>query len=321
MSGAPDADRGALAFAEKLMTVLAEGSFTGTYKYGVMLALIDLCLEQPTTSGAAPASIAVEQLAEKVIELYWRHALPYPAPHPEVLKQNTTGQMELVTRIREFRERHSGDETGSLSRARMQAHVAYDRLVRDVEWKLAEMPLPRLQSVGRTHDEFIYRIAWNREIKRSQYFALGRERSLHLAREAGDHLVRLAGLLRPMIQREWVRFIADLNRQIFPEADLEDFLFGVARGSLGPVRKPLHDLHEGRCFYCGGQLRDGWEIDHFVPWSRHPDNGIENLVAADRGCNGAKRAHLAANEHVERWLLRTGEKKLALGQIANDLRG
>jgi hypothetical protein len=34
----------------------------------------------------------------------------------------------------------------------------------------------------------------------------------------------------------------------------------------------------------------GWAVaarprDHFIPWSRHPDNGIENLVVTDRRCN------------------------------------
>ena len=50
------ADRGSsgLALAEQLLTVLADGAFTATYKYAVLLALVDLCVEQSTRTGGAP---------------------------------------------------------------------------------------------------------------------------------------------------------------------------------------------------------------------------------------------------------------------------
>jgi hypothetical protein len=35
-------------------------------------------------------------------------------------------------------------------------------------------------------------------------------------------------------------------------------------------------------------------VDHFIPWSRHADDGLDNLVAADARCNGQKRDFLAA---------------------------
>jgi hypothetical protein len=42
-------------------------------------------------------------------------------------------------------------------------------------------------------------------------------------------------------------------------------------------------------------------VDHFIPWSRYRDDGLDNLVLADRGCNGAKRDFLASARHVKRW--------------------
>ena len=38
----------------------------------------------------------------------------------------------------------------------MRAPEAYERLVRLVEWKLIEMPLPRLQTMGQSPRAFIY---------------------------------------------------------------------------------------------------------------------------------------------------------------------
>ena len=65
-------DRGAIAFAEQLLTVLEEGSFTATYKYAVILALLDLCLEHSTRAGAAPSSLSRTSLFEASAEFLLR---------------------------------------------------------------------------------------------------------------------------------------------------------------------------------------------------------------------------------------------------------
>jgi hypothetical protein len=46
------------------------------------------------------------------------------------------------------------------------------------------------------------------------------------------------------------------------------------------------------------------EVDHFMPWTRHPDNTIQNLVVVDRACNNAKRDFLATTSHLDRWVKR-----------------
>ena len=83
-------DRGALAFAENILGLLGDGSFTATYKYAVILGLMDLCLEQSGRSGAAPSMVTTRQLSERVIELYWTHTLPFE--RGAVLRQNSHGQ-------------------------------------------------------------------------------------------------------------------------------------------------------------------------------------------------------------------------------------
>ncbi len=42
-------------------------------------------------------------------------------------------------------------------------------------------------------------------------------------------------------------------------------------------------------------------MDHIIPWTRHPNDAIENLVPADRRCNGAKSDSLPAIGHIARW--------------------
>jgi hypothetical protein len=57
--------------------------------------------------------------------------------------------------------------------------------------------------------------------------------------------------------------------------------------------------------------------DHFLPWARHADNSIDNLVAAHDDCNLKKHDFLAAAEHVERWRQRSVLHAKDLARIAN----
>ena len=85
------------------------------------------------------------------------------------------------------------------------------------------------------------------------------------------------------------------------ELRLHEFLFGANRIGLGPLAEPLHEIQDGRCFYCDRPRMGDWEIDHFLPWSRWPDNRLDNLVLAHKRCNNDKRAALAGVRYLGRW--------------------
>ena len=51
---APQPERGAIGFAERLIALLDEGGFTATYKFALLLALLDSCLESTSATGAPP---------------------------------------------------------------------------------------------------------------------------------------------------------------------------------------------------------------------------------------------------------------------------
>lgn len=296
---APPEDRGPIAFAEKLLTLLDEGRFTATYKYALLLALMDTCLEHASASGGAPESVTTRDLAGKVLELYWPQALPFPGRAGAiVLRQNTGREARILQRIRAFREAHA---VATVTEARFADPNGFEALLDDIEWTLALMPIPKLQRLGDAHVPFVYRIGWDDDVRQRDFRSPGFDRRLHLQPGAGDHLIRLAGLLRPLIQRQWASMVANLNRDAVESADLDQFLFGAERLALARVRVALREIQHDRCFYCGTIFRSTVHVDHFIPWARYPDNGIENLVAAHPACNEAKRAHLAAAEHVSRW--------------------
>ncbi|HEX6212115.1 MAG TPA: HNH endonuclease domain-containing protein [Methylomirabilota bacterium] len=302
--------RDAIGFAEKVLELLDEGRYTATYKYAVLLALIDLCLEGTQASGIPPAMVTTRQLADKIVEIYWPHTAPFRPARADVLRQNASGQAEIVSAILKFRSRHAPDASAPRWHAQRAAPAAYERLVRTIEWKLIEMPLPRLQMMGQSHDAFIYEIHWDTRVQRRDVERRpaedggGFDNRVLLKPGVGDYLLQLNGLLRPLIQRRWAAMVAQLNR--LEDARLETFLFGADRVHTARIRAGLWEIQGCRCFYCDERLREptGGQVDHFVPWSRYPDDSLDNLVLADVACNGFKSSSLAAADHVVRWARR-----------------
>ncbi len=323
----------AIGLAERILAILDEGRFSATYKFAVLSALIDLCLEHTSADELAPDMVTTRQLATKVIELYWPQTAGYAVADrpPAVLRQagNTVEeQAEIVSAIVDFRAAIAADPYCPLERARRAAADDWRRLVDAVEWVLIKYPLPRVQRVGKLRDEFLYTIAWDEEIKKSVVTAYQQQdpgefdNRIQLREGVGDALVRLHGLVRPLLQRRWAQKVAGLNG--LDVVRLEEHLFGSRRVALDPVCDDLVALHGGRCFYCDGALGDAAgrrvQIDHFVPWARHPDNAVENLVPAHERCNGQKRDFLAARDHVRRWRERIARRRDDLALIAERAR-
>jgi len=318
-------ERGAIALAERVLAVLDEGTFSATYKFALFTAILDVCIERTSRHGLPPTVITTRQLAARVLELYWNHSVPYGAQG--VLRQGGTvagGQAEIVRRIERTRARWASSQTDTLFRARLDHRDEFSRLLAFTEWKLIEMPIPRLQVLGRREDRFLYEYNWTQEIRRatvSEYQRGGASRfdnRLLLRPGVAENLVRLNGVLRPLFYRQWALMVASMNR--LPEAELERFLFGSERVPLDTIRAPLRDLQDDRCFYCHRRLDRRADVDHFIPWSRYPDDGLDNLVAADPRCNGSKRDFLAAAEHVERWVRRTQQLDGQLADMAREIR-
>lgn len=146
-----------VAFAEKALTLLELGSFSATYKYALFTAIMDLCLESAARSRAIDTVITTRQLAERVLELYWQHAVPYEGG--SILRQGgvrSDNQAEILRAISDFRVHYAGETGVSSFRARLAHPAAFEALLHKVEWKLIEMPIPRLQRVGQEEDRFLY---------------------------------------------------------------------------------------------------------------------------------------------------------------------
>lgn len=330
-------DQDALALAERVMGILDDGSFSATYKFALFTAILDLCLEKKFVKGVAPESLSTAHLADRVIELYWDHVQPYGGERTLRQGGGSNEQAEILSLIEKARTHWSRSGIETIHRARTDK-ARFQSLVWNIEWKLIEMPIPRLQVLGRQEDRFLYEYNWSKPMPRAvvtryqrahaggarttqSLSTSGFDNRLILLPGVADQLVRLNGILRPLFYRSWAAMVARMNK--LKESELEEFLFGRRRVSLDSVRAPLRELQDDRCFYCYEKLSGPFDVDHFIPWTRYPDNGLDNLVVAHALCNNRKRDFLAAANHVEYWSERgrTREREIAtLAQARNWLR-
>lgn len=284
---APSSDE-QVKFLLHVQRLLAEGSFVATYKHALLLSIADVCVERGDDSGGR-LRITTEELAEKFISYYWRQAVPYhTAGRPSaVLKQNKGKQATIISLILEAREAYGG------SLARLKANAApWRRLKKSVAETIRDMPLWKLQTLGRNRVEFLY----DHDPRQGHVVVLN---------EGVCFCLRLFyGLVHELVRGAWLRFVRGINENrllLGDVSDLLDFMFGSSRAPLHVYRPILIEYQSGRCFYCLRPLKGKTDVDHFIPWSRYPVDLGHNFVLTHSTCNAQKSDRLAAVEHLERW--------------------
>ena len=75
------------------------------------------------------------------------------SPLNTVPKQNNSGLAEIISRIERFRQ---NNQYSTLFKAKRQNEKGYKSLLDNIEKKLIEMPLPRLQYFGQQEQRFVY---------------------------------------------------------------------------------------------------------------------------------------------------------------------
>lgn len=294
---------------ERLLRVIDEGRRTATYKLALLLALMNAAAMRP-----GETTVPTRLLAELVAELYYPQVRQYVANDgiTHDLRQITMKGSAAVRAI--FRLRLVGDNNRcrTIGEVKSTAPAEYEAAVEAVEDTFVRYPIPLLQVVGTKLLPFLYEPAWGEGTSVASLRRAGAEH-LQFLPGVADRLVVLGPLLRPLVELHWTRDVARWSRVATEDDNLRAHLFGTDRIAFPlPLREQLREMQDGRCFYCDDRITGPGQVDHFLAWTRWPNNAIENLVLADR-CNGEKSDHLAAPPHLERWLHR-----LNLG--ANDLR-
>ena len=298
-----------IRFIANIERILSEGSFVATYKYALLVVLVDLAIERGDDSNRQLA-LPIHGIADKFAELYWRQAAPYEADGGSgpglVLHQNQGKQASAISRLTRLRNELRGSRS-TLAEARRTDD--WTQLVVQMRSLLKSMPLWRLQRVGHEDIRFLY------EPGPGTHY-------ITLLPGVACHLRERAPLIRRLAQAEWLRFVLSLkqNQPVLGHAvGLSEFLFGSNRAALSlKVSKPLRELQDGRCFYCERSLPSAAAVDHFIPWSRYPHDLAHNLVLAHGACNSRKSDLLGGEPYLDRWAEFVSDHDADLLKLGNE---
>jgi 5-methylcytosine-specific restriction endonuclease McrA len=301
---------------ERLLRVVDEGRRTATYKLALLLALID-------SAALAPGAdvVGTHDVAELVLEHYYPQARRYLGGDgvERDLQQISMKTSSVWSTMLKLRILGDNAHCRGVSEVRSRLVEEYANAVDVIEDTFVRYPIPLLQVVGNRVVPFLYEVGWPEGTSVATLRRQGRDQVRFLA-GVTDRLVVLGPLLRPLIELHWTRDVARWTRLSTEDDRLHAHLFGSDRVAFPPdVRAGLSALQDGACFYCGSPLTSTAQVDHFLAWSRFPNDAIENLVLADR-CNGDKSDHLAAPMHLDRWVDRCLARERDLRGLADETR-
>lgn len=275
-----------LEFLTKLQRLFSEGDFTATYKFALLMALADICVEQGQDNDDAMV-VQHKDIALKFIDLYWQQTAPYGSGLPKtttsVLIQNNGVQAAVVTAIAAFRQKNPGVTPITAKRS-----ADFADLVNKVAQTVSAQPVNYLQNLGGQTVPFLY------ERQRG---------SIRLLPGICFCLRRFQPLVNQLSRTHWIQHVKGnrLNHPFLGEVDdLESFLFETPRQALVTIGVELRKLVNNQCFYCGGKVHEA-DVDHFIPFSQYPRDLMHNFVLACQSCNRSKSDTLAAKGHLENW--------------------
>jgi 5-methylcytosine-specific restriction endonuclease McrA len=290
--------------AERLLRVIDEGQRTATYKLALILALLDASASHADADGRAPQRLHTRVVAEHVVRLYLPQVRSYLGAGAEdgPLRQISSGTSVTLRAVLALHLAAGGATT--LEAARSRAPEELERCLDEVELNFARFPVLRLQVVGGVPLPFLYDADWTEHVSLRRLHAPGGG-WIRFRDGASDQLVQLAPLVRPLVEVHWVRQVARWNGLDVETEQLRRHLFGADRVAFPAwLRGSLADVQDGRCFYCGDPLPTAAQVDHVLPWSRFPNDAVENLVLADTRCNASKRDLLVGIDHLSTWVRR-----------------
>ena len=282
---------------ERLLRVIDEGSRSSTYKLALLLGLIDAVTELGPVN-----TIPTRTIAERVTEIYFRQVGSfYLGDRVIEIKQITSNRATVIEFVKTFLKDVDSMSRNSLLKSKKMNPIGYEKLVDQVENTFVRYPIPLLQKVGKQDLIFLYEIDWQQETGIRKLRKDGLDR-IRLVNGVGEILIKLGPMFRSLIEIHWVQDVAKMNRLDTTESGLYKHLFGQERENFPEIlRTCLRDLQDGNCFYCQVPIKGKGEVDHFLPWSRKPNNSVENLVLTDSKCNNSKSDFLVTHSIVKMW--------------------
>ena len=286
-----------LSFLNKIQRLFAEGDFSASYKYALLIAIADIAVEAGRDDDQ-PLVIPHRSLGAKFVDLYWQQSAPYR--NDALLIQNSGTQAAVISLIAQFR-----GQTHATTAFAARSVDGFKSLLTKVTRIVVDKPVFHMQNLGGTRDQFLFQSGAD---------------SITLLPGVAYCLRRFQPLVQQLARSHWIGHIKGnkLNHAVLgANDDLESFLFQTPRKALLIIGEGLKRLSNCRCFYCSGKVADA-DVDHFIPHSLYPRDLAHNFVLAHPACNRSKSDTLAALPHLERWLEYITRNDASLQEIGSE---
>jgi hypothetical protein len=294
----------ALGPIEGLISVIDEGSATGTHKFGLLLSLIEVA-ERLMASGPDESSeriVSPHDLAMAYLRVYWNQTENWAKDQP--LRQVVNGKgdhaaLQVCAELQGLLER-----SGIPSARAKSFDMAMDffsnshpnelsAAVKAVEISLWKNPVRYLQRLGGVESPFLYHWGTN-------------PRSLQFVPGGAELLSRFGPILQPLIEFRFARIVSVLNREVVgvpSEETVYNYLFGSER-IMPPVeiRSVYLEIQQAKCMWTGEAIDLAADADHVIPWARRRLSTIQNFVLSPSHVNSSKSATLLAPDLAVKWL-------------------
>jgi hypothetical protein len=159
VSTRPEPDTDPLALGRRIIDILQSGRKTSTYKLATLHALIDCCMERVPDDPHASIDVPLDELTDRVIDLYWPQTRPLAWNEDRPLRQASEGS-EILDAVADLRKAAKAGPNKLLADARSDVPEAYANTFKKVKRTLVRYPLRLLQNVPGDTDAFLYDDEW-----------------------------------------------------------------------------------------------------------------------------------------------------------------
>ena len=113
------------------------------------------------------------------------------------------------------------------------------------------------------------------------------------------YLMKHKKAIEKMNYFEWMKFLSKTNMEDSGISIAEKLDFSSKRYNLNQYRNfLLNETKVTKCFYCGNDLTNKNEVDHYIPWSFIKDDKTWNFVISCRMCNNSKSNSLTVKGYL-----------------------
>jgi hypothetical protein len=222
----------AALFGERVLRIIDEGRRVATYKLALLLALVDACAAESSATGTAPESMHSRVIASHVLGLYLPQFSDFIIEGNAIaLHQINSRRSRMLSMVTSLQQQAKIYRCQNMDDLRRQCPPDYEQTLDQVERTFARYPIRLLQVVNGVNLPFLYDIDWDERVSLSKLHDEGGG-EVRFREGAGEALLRLGPLIRPLIETRWTRMVASINRIDLEEERLRAHLFGSVRRSF-----------------------------------------------------------------------------------------